>query len=360
MSLGLVVSFVRVRLCHALIAVAVFSATAADVARAQPAHATLTFPTDHAADVPVPLTFEWSAAAGAQAYYLYVGTALGARNLVDTGEIHGTTYTVSHLPRGETIYVRLWTKRSDGWWVAVDSTFTAAVPNDAIFVAPAADAVVATTTTFSWTAGQQVDAYQLIIGTAPGGSDAFDSGDIQSTSVSAANLPAGRTLYARLFTKHPDGAGTSDLTFATAAPRAAILTRPVDGAENVDLSAPFAWTAVTGAQAYYLYVGTSRGARDLVDTGEIPATTYTVSDLPREQTLYARIWTKREEGWIFSDAAFSVAPQNDAVFVSPAPGSVVPAAATFSWTAGRQVVAYRLTVGTTVGASDVVDSGDIQ
>src|SRR4051794_16457479 len=100
------------------------------------------------------------------------------------------------------------------------------------------------------------------------------------------------------------------LTFAPATARAqgaATLLNPIDGAANVDLSAPFQWTAVPGAQAYYLYVGTLRGRRDLVDTGELQTTTYAVSDLPRHQTLYAQMWTKRADGWwVATDAAFSV------------------------------------------------------
>ena len=60
---------------------------------------------------------------------------------------------------------------------------------------------------------------------------------------------------------------------------------PRQGAQNVDTSSPFQWTTVPGALAYYLYVGTSQGAKDLVNTGEIPQTSYTVPPLPSGVTL---------------------------------------------------------------------------
>ena len=68
---------------------------------------------------------------------------------------------------------------------------------------------------------------------------------------------------------------------------------PANGAVNVDLSQPIQWTSVANVQAYYLYVGTTVGAKDLVNTGEIQGTSYLVTKaLPAGQTIYARVYTK--------------------------------------------------------------------
>ena len=56
----------------------------------------------------------------------------------------------------------------------------------------------------------------------------------------------------------------------------AMILYPPNGAVHVDLSQPIQWTSVTHAQAYYLYVGTTRGAKNLVDTGEMLQTSYHV------------------------------------------------------------------------------------
>src|SRR5262245_41684399 len=43
---------------------------------------------------------------------------------------------------------------------------------------------------------------------------------------------------------------------------------PSDGTVTADFSQPIQWTSVPNVQTYYLYVGTTPGAKDLVDTGE--------------------------------------------------------------------------------------------
>src|SRR4051794_22748031 len=68
------------------------------------------------------------------------------------------------------------------------------------------------------------------------------------------------------------------------------LTFPADGATDVDTtSQPFQWTQVADAEAYYLYVGTTAGAKDLVNTGEVQYTARTITGLPYSTTLYATI-----------------------------------------------------------------------
>jgi hypothetical protein len=64
---------------------------------------------------------------------------------------------------------------------------------------------------------------------------------------------------------------------------------PTNGAMNADLSQPIQWTSVANVQAYYIYVGTTRGTKDLVATGEILQTSYQVPQLPAERTIYARM-----------------------------------------------------------------------
>src|SRR5512135_1131297 len=85
----------------------------------------------------------------------------------------------------------------------------------------------------------------------------------------------------------------------------ATLTYPIAGAVNADLTLPFQWTSVPNVQAYYLYVGTAIGAKDLVNTGEILQTSYLASSLPLGQTLYARLWTKVAGAWQYTDSTFT-------------------------------------------------------
>src|SRR5205809_4581230 len=47
-----------------------------------------------------------------------------------------------------------------------------------------------------------------------------------------------------------------------------ILTYPANLATNADMTLPIQWTGVANVQAYYLYVGSTFGGKDLVNTGE--------------------------------------------------------------------------------------------
>src|SRR5438067_10965459 len=75
-------------------------------------------------------------------------------------------------------------------------------------------------------------------------------------------------------------------------PSIAAIVFPGSGAANADLTQPMEWTSAPDAQAYYVYVGTTVGAKDLVNTGELQSTSYQALNLPLDQTLYVRLWTK--------------------------------------------------------------------
>ena len=137
-----------------------------------------------------------------------------------------------------------------------------------------------------------------------------------------------------------------DSTFTTA-PLTATLTSPVNGATSVSPLQAFQWTSVPNVQAYVLWVGTTVGAHDLVNTPEIQPTSYQPSSLlPANQTLYARMWTEVGGVWRSVDSTFTTAPLT-ATLTSPANGatSVSPSQA-FQWTSVPNVQAYVLWVGT--------------
>src|SRR5215471_1096976 len=133
---------------------------------------------------------------------------------------------------------------------------------------------------------------------------------------------------------------------ARAADAAAALIYPADGATGIDGSLPARWTAVDGAQAYYLYVGTTPGAKDIVNTGELSATTYPLAMLPSSRLLYARMWTKVAGAWRWADTTFTTAGTTrsaTSTLTLPADGAAgVDVAAAFRWTVVPDVQAYYL------------------
>ena len=270
-----------------------------------PAH--LLYPTDGSA-VDGNKPFTWTSVPSVQAYYLYVGTTAGSNNLVNSGEIVATSYSLPPLPVGPTLYARLYTKANNSWAYPPDVSFTVSSNPPAHLLYPGNGSTsVNTTKPFSWTPTPGAGAFSLYVGTSPGASDLYSSGETLLTSLLVPSLPLGQTLYARLYTKANNvWASAPDVSFVVTINQ--LLTYPINNAPGVDTSKPLTWNTVPGAQSYYLYVGTSRGASDLVNSGETSATSYSVPTLPVGATLWARLWVKWAGNWIItSDVAFQAA-----------------------------------------------------
>lgn len=86
--------------------------------------ATLLSPANGSATTGGVANFSWSAADGAQQYFLYVGTSQGANNIFAQSMGLNLSTTLGGIPRGGArIWVRVWTLLASGW-VYSDSSFT--------------------------------------------------------------------------------------------------------------------------------------------------------------------------------------------------------------------------------------------
>jgi hypothetical protein len=321
--------------------------------------AVLVSPSNGQQNVGASPTFQWTSASGALGYYLYVGTTQGAKDLVNTGQIEGTTYTVTTpLPAGATLWARIWTNLNGSWVYQSDISFT--ISPDAVLVSPSnGQQNVSPAITLQWTSSPKAEAYYLYVGTAPGTDNVVNTGEIQGTSYTVTTpLPAGVVLWARIWTLLGGiWVYAADVNF-TVSPVAALLY-PVNGQQNVNTFSQFTWAPGINVQAYYLYVGTSPGAEDLVNTGEIQATSWSVPPLPVGQTLYARIWTKVNGVWSHpDDVSFTAALR----FGYPALRSVdIDPTLAFSWSeASGGNGTYDLSIGSSPGGNDIYENAAIQ
>src|SRR5205085_11479604 len=91
------------------------------------------------------------------------------------------------------------------------------------------------------------------------------------------------------------------------------------------------WTSVATAELHYVYVGTTPGATDIVNSGEIPgfAAGRTVPNPPPGTTYYVRLWTRVAGIWRYTDG--TVNPLVIAELTSPST-DVVADLTTFRWT----------------------------
>jgi hypothetical protein len=339
----------------------------ADASAAQTLAAQMTYPTDGATNADMSQPIQWTTVANVQAYYLYVGSTLGAKDLVDTGEIQSTSYLAAGLPGGQMVFARMWTK-INGTWISSDSSFTtsaATVPIVATLTSPVNGATnVDMTLPMQWTTVLNAQAYYLYVGSTPGANDLVNTGEIQPTSYLATGVPGNQIAFARLWTKFGGIWRFSDSSFTPSpgVPVVATLTSPVNGATNVDMTLPMQWTTVLNAQAYYLYVGSTLGANDLVNTGEMQATSYLATGLPGGQTVFARLWTKVGGTWRSTDSTFTTAvavPVVATLTYPPNGGLNIDQNQPATWTTIANAQAYYLYIGSTPGANDLTNSGEI-
>jgi hypothetical protein len=294
----------------------------------------------------------------AQAYVLWVGTTVGAKNLVNTPEIQQTSYQPANLlPPSTTLYARTWAQVG-GVWRFTDSTFTSASLTATLTAPGNGAANVNPLVPIQWTSVPNAQAYVLWVGTSAGASNVVNTPETLSTSYQPASLPPNQTLYVRMWTKVGNVWRSTDSTFS-AASLVAQLTYPANGATNVDDSLPATWNTIPGATAYVLYVGSTLGSNNYLNGPEVSQPTYPFVNMPPNQVLRARLWTFAGGVWRFSDSTFSVsavAPE----FTYPLDGSIgVDAGQPFTWTTARYAQAYKLSIGTSAGGNEVLESGEL-
>jgi hypothetical protein len=295
----------------------------------------------------------------AQAYFVYIGATVGSRDVASSGPINSTSYTAPVLNPGALYYARLFTEVGGNWTYFVDTTFITSV-GSALITSPANNAQnVSASPTVTWTAIPGA-AYTLAIGTTPGASNVFSVGPLGTTSVTVSNLSGLTTYYITLTTILGAGNSQSTSQFTTGAVLAQ-LSFPINGASGVSPVNPvFAWTSVSDGQAYYIYVGTSVGAKDVLNSGAIGTTSYAGPVLNSETTYYVRLFTEIGGAWsYFVDSTFTTAA-GTAFVTFPGNGATnVDPYLTMTWNAVTGAQSYSVSIGTTPGGSNVYQSGPV-
>ncbi len=296
--------------------------------------------------------FAWEQVANADAYVFSIGTRPGGRDVVDSGETKRTWWVADALPPGARLFARVRTRVGERW-SSTDLSFESAPTARMVYPFEGASDISASER-FVWSAVTGAQAYRLLVGTTPGGSDLGDSGETDATSFALQDIRPGQTLHATLATKLAGVWTTDAVRFTTST--SARFTRPmaVDGS---DLGGGLAWTSILGADGYRVRLGTTPDADDLFDSGETLQSTVATPALPAGEPVYARIATSFAGEW--SERAVTLSLAGAALLGSP-DASVASANHVFTWTSISNAEAYLLTVGTEPGARDVLTSGEIQ
>ncbi|MCP4104525.1 MAG: rhodanese-like domain-containing protein, partial [Desulfobacteraceae bacterium] len=134
------------------------------------------------------------------------------------------------------------------------------------------------------------------------------------------------------------------------------ITSPVAGSTLSSTSATFSWDS--GAEKYWLWIGTSAESHDLYSANqEGTNTSRTVSDLPFSgETLYVRLWSVENGEWLYNDYTYT-ACSIVAGILNPTSGSTLDSTTqTFTWN-NSGASQYWLWVGTSAEGHDIY-SGD--
>jgi len=321
--------------------------------------AQMLYPRDGATAVPAQAVLAWSAISDATGYQLTVGSAAGLSDVFSSGIVQTNTLAVPTLRPQTKYFIHLTTNKS-GAVRSADSSFTTGAAGTGIaqMIQPPDGGInVDVSKAFAWTPISDADKYYLRVGTGPALGDIFDSAELSSTTVS---IPAGRfktgRYYASLSTRK-SGVWQSIQTTFVVGDRASVVT-PTDGDSDADPLGPVTWTSLPGAQAYYLYVGTSVGAKDVYESFETLETQRYIRGLRSGTKYYLRLHTRIGDSWLYSDATFT-AGTGLARLVQPTDGSLnADSTAPMVWSTISNAQAYYLKIGSRPGSADVYDGGE--
>ena len=274
-------------------------------------------------------TFTWTPSeTNVTEWWIYFGKSMNRRDYLDSGSLppEQLSLTVNNLPiDGRIIYAKLWYRiAGSNKWYSVTETFESFEVIQPLFTAPNASSTLSLSETFSWSSnGINATDYWLYIGEDKASQSLFNSGNLgHSTRVEASGLIQNgiSTLYVRLCYKINGlgpwlfiaevykGAEASDILNIT---NPSTLNISASGTQTFNWSS----TILSSSANFWIYAGSSQGARDFVDTGNLGATlTTTLTNLPTtdETEVWIRLWYQDQEGsaWNYVDQVYRTLIEN--------------------------------------------------
>ncbi|WP_257656307.1 gliding motility-associated C-terminal domain-containing protein [Parapedobacter lycopersici] len=346
-----------------------------------PACVFITVPEEGAEDIPLATAITWSATGEATGYRITIGTTSGGTDIVDNEEVMGTTYTpATDWNENTTYFVTVVPFNAAGEAEGcAEISFTTetllTTPECTVITGPVAGAEdVALDAVITWEAVTDAEGYRVFVGTTSGGVDIVDGEEVIGTTYTLASGWAESTTYYVTvvpFNAAGEAADCPEVRFTTetllAAPECTVVTSPAAGGEDVALYAVITWAAVTDAEGYRVFVGTTSGGVDIVDGEEVIGTTYTLaSGWAESTTYYVTVVPFNAAGEAadcpevrFTTETLLAAPEC-AVVTNPGDGTEnVALDAVITWEAVADAEGYRVFVGTTSGGVDVADGEEV-
>ncbi|WP_397362759.1 T9SS type B sorting domain-containing protein [Olleya sp. R77988] len=337
----------------------------------------LVLPLNGAVDVSIATDLTWSTIANATGYNLTVGTTSGGTDILNNLDVGNVaTYDLpTDLPGIAQIFVSITPYNSAGSAITcTEESFTTELPLPSCsnLISPFfQETEVPLDADISWSASNYVDGYQIAIGTATGLDDILatvDVGNVLSYDIPF-DLPNFTTVYVTITSYNTTGGtvcGDDQFTTEDLTPLCVNLIAPFNGETNVAINTNITWQADSNAEGYIITMGTTFGGNDLtnaVDVGNI--TTYNYPNiLPQDTEIFVSVIPYNflgqaigctDESFItellIPDCTSLEAPfngENNVTIISD-----------LSWTTSPYTEGYILSVGTTSGGTDLVNTEDV-
>lgn len=238
--------------------------------------------------------------------------------------------------------------------------------------APAAAATaVSVNPTITWASAAYTTGYTLNLGTTPGGTDVINGLDVGNVTTYV--LPAANTLnystqyYVTVIPKNNIGSATgcTSSSFTTRVIPCPSVSAPTSSATAVSLTPAFTWSAVTGATGYKLSIGTTAGGTDILnnsDLGNVLTYTYTQVPTLNYNTKYfytLNSYSASSNSTGCTERNFTTKTLCPSVTAPTSSATGVSVTPTFTWTANTDATGYRISIGTTAGATNILNNFDV-
>lgn len=266
---------------------------------------------------------QWDPGQGVSQYMLAVGTsqaAISESPWADLFVYYGKDTSVSVptiLTDGSPVYVRLWSKKLNGWFFE-DYAYQSASLMPARLTSPTPATVFQNTSVeFSWDTGSGGTQFVLALATSPALLEAAPFGDIHvssgtDTSKTVFNIPLdGQDVFVRLWSKIEGNWQYADYQYATQNVVPAALLSPALANPLSKHAQKFQWDAGSGATEYLLGVATDPLLLSDDPYGDIFVASGTSLDavatgIPLDGSdLYVRLWSLINGEWFYRDSVYS-------------------------------------------------------
>ncbi|WP_170141611.1 BspA family leucine-rich repeat surface protein, partial [Tenacibaculum lutimaris] len=265
----------------------------------------------------------------------------------------------------------------DFGWSFTGDVLDCPIPECTQLIAPLNGATdVPVNTNLTWESVLYAREYALTIRIEPSGTIINETVVNATTYEFATDFSGGETVHVTIVPSNENGdavgpCSEESFTLSTTpstVPNCTNLTLPLAGGTDIPVSTNLEWNVISNADGYRLTVGTTSGGSDILNSIDVGnSTTYDLPvDLPEDTDIFVTITPYNDEGDAIScgEESFKtefipVAPSCTSL-VNPINGSTnVPLNTDISWNEIAEATGYLVSVGTTQGGIEVVNSIDV-